>query len=234
MARKQRPTVSKERGDAAASPPESVVEAIIRRIKLNIRNGGYAPGQRLIEAEVQQMAGASRGPVREAFRRLSAEGLLEVFHQKGARIRKLTREEVEGLYDVREVIEGLAAHQAARHHKSPDFRKQLAAIDRQFVQNYDGSAQTYMEYNERFHEFIVRQSNNAYLERLVQNLQIPLVMLRLFSIIDRSFAERAHREHAEIMKHLLRGDSAQAEKAMRKHIRITKETVLLKATLLSS
>jgi DNA-binding GntR family transcriptional regulator len=233
MVRKKRPVPKKGRDEGAAPPAESVVESVIRRIRLNIRNGGYAPGQRLIEADVQQMTGASRGPVREAIRRLSAEGLLEVLHQKGARIRKLTREEVEGLYDVREVIEGLAASGAAKQFRNPDFKKQLETLDRQFVQNYDGSAQTYMEYNERFHEFIVKQSNNAYLERLVQNLQVPIVMLRLFSFIDRPFVERAHREHLEITKYLLRGDSAQAEKAMRKHVRMTKETVLSKAMLLS-
>lgn len=223
------PTRKRNRKDDAT---ESVVENIIRRIQLNIQNAAYAPGQRLIEADIQSMMGASRGPVREAIKRLSAEGLLEVTHQKGARVKQLTREEVEGLYDVREVIEGLAARRAAKNYKNPSFRKQLKALDREFDEQYDGSPQTYMQYNERFHAFIVSQSNNTYVTRLVHNMRIPIVMLRLVSLIDRTFVERAHADHLEITKQLLSGDEDKAEKAMRKHIRATKQTVLAKATFI--
>ncbi|MDF2117033.1 GntR family transcriptional regulator [Roseiarcaceae bacterium H3SJ34-1] len=216
------------------SQTESIVEVIIRRIKHDIRHGGFAPGQRLIEAEVQQITGASRGPVREAMRRLSAEGLLEILHQKGARVRSLTRDEVEHLYDVREVLEGFAAERAALQFEDAKFRKGLVDIEKSFDKEFDGSAQTYMEYNERLHGFIVEQSRNAYLERVVRDLQIPLVMLRLYPIIDRTFIARARREHAIVIEHLLSGDGMRAGKAMRQHIRSTKETVLAKATLLTA
>jgi DNA-binding GntR family transcriptional regulator len=213
---------------------ESIVEVIIRRIKHDIRHGRFAPGQRLIEADVQQITGASRGPVREAMRRLSAEGLLEMQHQKGARIRTLTRDEVEHLYDVREVIEGFAAERAALQFENAAFRKKLTDIEKSFDKNFDGSAQTYMDYNESFHRFIVEQSKNAYLERIVHDLQIPLVMLRLYPIIDRAIIMRCRREHAIIAEHLLSGDAARAGKAMRQHIRSMKQTVLAKATLLTT
>jgi len=202
-------------GELHRTADGSLVEKIIARIKLNIRNGGYAPGQRLIEAEVQQMTGASRGPVREAMRRLAADGILEILHQKGARIRKLTHTEIEQLYDVREVVEGLAARQAATQSDNPAFRKGLADLEKQFIRQYDGSPQTYMDYNERFHQFIVANSNNAHLKRLIDGLQISVAMLRLFSVIDREFVARAHRGHVEIAKYLLRGDGAKAEQAMR-------------------
>jgi len=218
---------------ARAAPAESRVETIIRHIKLNIRNGGYAPGQRLIEADVQRLTGASRGPVREAMRRLGAEGLLEIHHQKGARVRRLTRSEVENLYDVREVIEGLAAHRAATHAKDPSFRNGLTALEKSFAKDFDGSPRSYMAYNERFHEFIVRRSGNAQLERLVAELQVPVFMLRLYSIIDHGVIEQAHAEHVEIVRYLLRGDGERAERAMRKHIRSTKLRVLRKAALLT-
>src|SRR5262245_60220482 len=129
---------------ARALPAESRVETIIRHIKLNIRNGGYAAGQRLIEADVQRLTGASRGPVREAMRRLGAEGLVEIHHQKGARVRRLTRTEVENLYDVRAVIEGLAAQRAATHYKDPQFRNGLRALEKSFAKDFDGSPQSYM------------------------------------------------------------------------------------------
>ena len=230
---RQRTSAGKLRSDGELHPTAdgSLVEKIIARIKLNIRNGGYAPGQRLIEADVQQMTGASRGPVREAMRRLAADGILEILHQKGARIRKLTHTEIEQLYDVREVVEGLAARQAAAQFNNPAFRKGLADLEKHFVRQYDGSPQTYMDYNERFHQFVVANSNNAHLKRLIDGLQISVAMLRLFSVIDRDFVARAHRGHLEVAKYLLRGDAAKAEQAMRKHVRATKATVLAKAQL---
>ena len=226
--------VSETKPNVAKRPASvSVVETIIGRIKLDIRTGGYAPGQRLIEADVQRMTGASRGPVREAMRRLGAEGLLEIHHNKGARIRQLTRKEVENLYDVREVIEGLAAHRAAERADDPKFRKEIDRLETKFAQSFDGSAQSYMDYNARFHELIVKSADNAQLVRMVTELQIPIVMLRLYPIINRDFIARAHREHGEVIKYLLKGKGALAERTMRSHIRSTKSTVLKKATLLN-
>jgi len=221
-------------GRSTKQPSESVVEKIIRRIKLNILNGGYAAGQRLIEADVQRMTGASRGPVREAMKRLAAEGLLEIFHQKGARVRHLTREEIENLYDVRELMEGLAARKAAAYARDPQFRKQLSEVERSFSENYDGSPTSYMKYNERFHHLIVGRSGNSQLVMLVGSLQIPVVMLRLYTIIDRKFVEAAHHQHLDIVKALLSGDGGKAERAMRRHIRSSKASVLERAKLLEA
>jgi DNA-binding GntR family transcriptional regulator len=219
--RKNRPGPSQ-----ANAPAKSVVESIIRRIKTDVQNGNYAPGQRLIEADLQRDTGASRGPIREAMRRLAAEGLLEIQHLKGARVRRLTRREIENLYDVREVLEGLAASRAAARSDNPAFHAGIAKLEERFKKNFDGSPQVYMEYNEAFHGLVVQHSGNEDLVRLVSELHVPIFMLRLYRIIDRAFIKRAHDEHVEIIKHLLQGDAARAEKAMRKHIRSTKATVL--------
>jgi DNA-binding GntR family transcriptional regulator len=210
-----------------ANPPaKSVVESIIRRVKKDVQNGNYAPGQRLIEADLRHVTGASRGPIREAMRRLAAEGLVDIQHQKGARVRRLARREIENLYDVREILEGFAASRAAARSDNPAFRAGITKLEERFKKEFDGSPQTYMDYNGAFHAFIVQHSENADLVRLVSELHVPIFMLRLYHIIDRAFIRRAHDEHVEIVKHLLRGDGARAERAMRKHIRSTKATVL--------
>lgn len=202
------------------------MESIIRRIKQDVQSGNYAPGQRLIEADLQRATGASRGPIREAMRRLAAEGLVEIQHQKGARVRRLTRREIENLYDVREILEGYAASCAAAKSDDPTFRAGLTKLERQFKKDFDGSPRTYMDYNERFHAFIVGQSGNVDLVRLISELHVPIFMLRLYHIIDHSFIRRAHAEHSEITRHLLLGDAPRAGRSMRKHIRSTKATVL--------
>jgi DNA-binding GntR family transcriptional regulator len=210
---------------------KSVVESVIRQIRQGVQSGNYAPGQRLIEADLQRSIGASRGPIREAMRRLAAEGLLEIEHQKGARVRQLTRVEIENLYDVREVLEGYAASRAAANSGDPVFRKVITELEARFTKDFDGSPKSYMDYNRRFHAAIVGHSSNADLVRLVSELHVPIFMLRLYHIIDLPFIKRAHHEHGEIAGHVLRGDSRRAEQAMRDHIRSTKATVLDRTAL---
>jgi hypothetical protein len=69
------------------------------------------------------------------------------------------------------------------------------------------------------------------LVRLISELHVPIFMLRLYHVIDLSFIKRAHAEHSEIAEYLLRADGRRAERAMRKHIRSTKATVLDRTAL---
>src|SRR5262245_45965230 len=87
------------------APPTSAVERVIAHVRSGIRDGRFAPGQRLIENDLQASLGVSRGPIREAVRRLAAENLIDVELHKGARVRRLTPDEIKAIYEVREVLE---------------------------------------------------------------------------------------------------------------------------------
>jgi DNA-binding GntR family transcriptional regulator len=63
--------------DAEGGPRGGTLERLFAHLKEGILSGRYAPGQRLIEADLTSELGCSRGPLREAFRRLTAEGLVE-------------------------------------------------------------------------------------------------------------------------------------------------------------
>src|ERR1700756_4363238 len=75
----------------------SVVETVVDILRNEIRSRNLAPGQRLIEKEISDSVGASRASVREAMGRLEAEGLVEIEHQKGARVRRLSGQEAENI-----------------------------------------------------------------------------------------------------------------------------------------
>ena len=80
-----------------------------------LRRGVFAPGDRLREEDVGQMLGLSRTPVREALRRLEAEGIIEHKPRQGAVIRTLDHSEMVELYEMRGVLERTAAQMAAQH-----------------------------------------------------------------------------------------------------------------------
>jgi DNA-binding GntR family transcriptional regulator len=226
MARSHKRKLFRRKFDGGSA---SIADGIIEYIKEGVRTGRFAPGQRLIEAELQIAVGSSRGPVREAIRRLTAEGLIETPHYKGARVRRLSKNEVEDLYRVREVVEGLAARLAAKNISKDTSRKALIKLETDFKKTFDGTSQGYMKYNQDFHRLIVAISESEQLRRLLNQLQIPVVMVRLHTIIDRALINRSLRQHQKIVKALLACDPVQAERAMREHVRLTGADVLLSA-----
>jgi len=80
------------------------VDEALALLRSDIQQGRFAPGQRLIEIDVMQHLGISRGRVREVFKRLESEGLVQIDKNRGASVRKASREEVENIFEVLEEI----------------------------------------------------------------------------------------------------------------------------------
>jgi DNA-binding GntR family transcriptional regulator len=225
MAKKTTP-LRRKRSRKALPDGNSAVDSIIEHVKDGIRQGRYAPGQRLIEGDLQEVVGTSRGPIREAMRRLAAESLVELEHHKGARVRRLSAQEIVAVYQVREALEGYACRLAASHIDEADHRARLQAIEAEFDRSFNGSPNSYLRYNERFHRLIVGMSGNAHLIRLVEQLQLRAFILLVHVIVDTVSAKRARAEHRPIVKALMAKDADKAERAMRAHVRNTCRFVL--------
>lgn len=206
---------------AKAAEEGSTVEAIADRLRDAISTGVFNAGQRLVEADITREFGVSRGPLREAFRRLAAEGLVDLQHHRGARVRRLSRKEVLALYEVREALEGLAARLAAR-----TVRKAKADADRlsdlsiaMSLALDHGALSRYVELNQQFHDELVELSDNATLGGLVRQLQVPLFRLQFRSLVDTASLRLGQADHEAITAAVARGDEDAAEAAMKLHIR---------------
>lgn len=90
----------------------TVVDCAIHALREAIRTGKLEPGQRLIVADISRMLNVSGGPVREAIRRLTGEGLVQIVPHRGASVRKVSSSEIKELFELREAVEGLAARLA--------------------------------------------------------------------------------------------------------------------------
>lgn len=211
----------------ATKADASAVERVITHIRDGIRDGSLVPGQRLVEADLQSALRVSRGPIREAIRRLAAERVVEVERYKGARVRRITAAEIKAIYEIREVLEGLAARLAAQNYEAGDTR--LRTLQQRFDQSFDGTARSYLRYNARFHEIIVEMSGNAELRQLVENLQVPSFILLVHVLVDARSIARARAEHRPIVAAIRRKDAAAAERAMKSHIRNTLRFVMREA-----
>lgn len=200
----------------------TVVEYALDALRTGIKEGRYTPGQRLIEVDLTRELNVSRGPVREAMHRLAGEGLVVIEPHRGVVVRLLTRKDVAGLYEVREVIEGLAARLAAKHIDQADNAKRLRAAIKQMRDVFDsGDAAKYMESNERLHGLIFELSGNDTLIKMLQQLRLPVFRLQ-FSRMMRSSGEAKNdsvEDHEKVVQAILAGNPQKAERAMRKHVR---------------
>jgi DNA-binding GntR family transcriptional regulator len=208
-------------GSLQADSRVSVVETVVDAIRNEIKSGRLAPGQRLIEVDIRSALGASRPSIREAMGRLEAEGLVEIEHQRGARVRRLTPVEIENIYQVREALEGVAARLASQNIGKSNYKNRLRALEQEFDAKKDGTPSTYLQYNEQFHRLIVEMSGNSRLIRMVEQLQHAAFLVLIQVVSTRQAADQARADHRPIVTAILKGDGAKAERAMRAHIRRT-------------
>jgi DNA-binding GntR family transcriptional regulator len=208
--------------DASAQKPApaTAVDKAVAGIRAKIKDGIYVPGQRLIEADLTRALGVSRGPLREAMWRLAGEGLVKIEPNRGVVVRKLTRREVRDIYDIREMLEGLAARLAAEYIDEPPNRSLLRAA-RTSAANAakQGDPYAYLPANEALHDAIVRISGNTELATLLSQLRLPVFRLQFRRLLTSAGMVQSNAEHEEVTAAILKGDPQAAERAMRKHVR---------------
>jgi DNA-binding GntR family transcriptional regulator len=220
-------------GSAAAArrTATTAVDSVIEAITEGVKDGRYAPGQRLVEADLTRELGVSRGPLREALGRLAAEGILVNEPYRGAVVRKLTRADIVDLFQIREVLEGEAARLAALSVDEGYHRRRVTAslktLER-FKRRPDTFA--YMDENTRFHDLVVELGGNKLLARLIGQLQVHAFRLLLRRLVAESDAVGdSIREHEAVARAILAGDGRAAEREMRKHVRRSGQMVLRNA-----
>lgn len=197
---------------------ETVVEQTIAAMRAAIRDGRYAQGQRLVVADVTRELGVSAGPVREAIRRLTGEGLIEIVPHKGASVRSLRSKDLREISQVREVIEGLAARLAAEQVAIGDNRQDL----RSSLEEMRGIVRdrgNFIRHNQSFHELIYRIGGNERVRETAVQLTLPIYQLRVHNLMEADYTRISAAEHELIAEAILDGDGAQAERMMRNHIR---------------
>jgi DNA-binding GntR family transcriptional regulator len=194
----------------------SAVDHVMAAVKSGISQARYVPGQRLVEPDMMRDFEVSRGTVREALRRLAAEGFVQIELYRGASIRKMSRGEFVELNEIRALLEGYAASLAAQRMTKAE-RKKLSELEQQWdrgTQNF-----TYAQYNEKFHALIVEASRHKQLPNFVQQAQLAIFRLQFHRILQTPVATRRSRlEHRRIVKAILKRDAHAAEGAMRQHI----------------
>jgi DNA-binding GntR family transcriptional regulator len=183
-----------------------------------IRRGRFAPGQRLVEADIVDQVGASRGKVREALQRLEAEGLVAIEAFRGASVRRIGPDEVRQIYRTRMALEGLAAAEFAAA-DAPKLKERLRVLQDQMDRwREHGGHERFAELNGQWHRLIVEGSGNAYLGDFLSRLTVPIYRLFFSSFYTEQRVDDANADHKKITAAIVAGDAEEAEAQMRRHI----------------
>jgi GntR family transcriptional regulator of gluconate operon len=209
-----------EPGGATLKPlnaPRSLTEDAADRIREQILSGGFRQGEHLVEARIAEQLNVSRGPVREAFKLLRAEGLLEEEPRRGTFVVSLSPGDVREIYGLRAAIEGRAARLLATD-PAPAAVAELRAL----LERIDGAikAGDYAEVFRRdleFHDGLCRLSGNARLhEVFVRYVPMLRALLRLDERVVDSLDDIAMQHHP-LLEAIAAGDAEAAARHAEEH-----------------
>lgn len=199
-------------GDAAERAYQAVLALIV--------NGTAEDGTWLRETALAEQIGVSRTPVRQALNRLAAEGTVELYPRRGARVVAFSAEEMDSVIDLRARFEPLAAKLAVERSTADD----VARLEELAVQMEDLAArgnpdpQRMMSLNNDFHAVFIQGSGNRHLTMAIQTISRPVLVVRTFRAYSEAALGRSMGHHAELVEAARVRDGEWAEAAMRAHI----------------
>jgi DNA-binding GntR family transcriptional regulator len=220
---------ARERVRAVLPAHGATVAFIVERLRDDILAGRLPPGSRLVECDLTARFAVSRGPVREALRRLAAEGLIEHWPHRGAVVRRLTGREIRELFAIRIEMEALAARLAAGTDASDRRTRFVAAIEPIYA-DAPRNACEYLKENAAFHDAVMAFADNLALRDLAARLQLPLIMAQVGHVLTPAVLEASVREHRAIAKAILARDPEAASARMRAHLERAAAVALARRT----
>ncbi len=203
--------------------PSNLTTMAYNSIKQYIVDGRLDEDSRLTEDFLAGQLGISKSPIREALNRLEAEGLIQIEPRKGAYLRRLTIEEINDLYDLREALE---VHVVRTAKMTPALLNDLRqSLRRQRALLKANDKAHYIQEDASFHAMLAQSTKNKYLCAVLENIQNQIWLSRRRSY-DLS-SSMAPDYHEAILKALEDSDSERAQQAMRAHIRNVRERLAM-------
>jgi DNA-binding GntR family transcriptional regulator len=209
-------------GGAFGASRTSLVSQLVDGLRDMIFTGRLSPGTRLLQEQLAAELGVSRTPLREAIRILVADGLLVPVPGSGngtVKVVELTADDVVQLYQVREVIDGLAARLCAERELPPAVQARLkASLDRLSGSCEPFDLTEYVTAHADFHVAILRDCGNARLSHMEPLVRLSAQMLFRRFVGRGNEMKRSIAAHRDILAAILDSDAPRAEKLARDHI----------------
>jgi len=195
-----------------------------KHIKNAIIVGQYKPGSRLTEKALAEELQVSRTPIREAIKQLEVDGLITPYKKRGYVVKSFSIEDIRQIYNVRALLEGYAAREAAIMRTAEDlkrldtknnaYRQAIKSVDREDIE----TIQYIQQINQQFHSEILLAARNNHLKSLIERVVVVPIIFRSFYWYDENQLLRSLQVHETILQAILNRESDRARAAMEEHI----------------
>ena len=218
---------SAEASDAqSAAQSATATERVVLAVMQGIRSGTLVPGQHLLEPELSQRFGLSRGSLREAMKHLAAAGIVTLSRYRGAYISSLNLKSVLDLLDTLEPLARLAARLAATHCRTQADRDEMqAALDKLQQARQRQNRTEYLEMRRNFYDAMLKLGGNEELARVMPLARTDLFRAQLETMQSSDQRERHVAGYSCIAAAIVAADPDAAEAATAEHFDQTRRTI---------
>jgi GntR family transcriptional regulator of vanillate catabolism len=200
-------------------------QMIVRRLRDGVLDGLYPGGARMNEVDLAEALGVSRTPVRAALSILATEGLLKYTPNSGFVVQTFTSKDIEGIYELRSTLSGLAVRLAAEKGLSTEQLERLQLIVAQstdLIEAHDWSSdhpKRWEQLAQEFHQVLYEAADNPHLvAALDRTREIPVIKEIRFRWLSPEYMLRSHNDHIAILDAVRRGQQVRAEALTRELI----------------
>jgi DNA-binding GntR family transcriptional regulator len=186
-------------------------------LKDAILSGKFAPGDHLVELEIARSLGLSRSPVREAFRRLEQEGYLKV-NRAGVVVQQISPKDIQGIYFVRQHLEGIASALAAEHATAEEITELRQSLKTMELALKEKNEKKIIRSANEFHALLYSLSNNPYLIDLLNTTYEKIRHFRTVNIILYHRGREALAEHRAVVEAIAQHAPNKADRVAQDHV----------------
>ena len=203
----------------------SLRSRVYTRIQDDILNGVYEAGDNLIETKISEDLGVSRTPVREAIRQLELEGLVQAIPNRGATVNGISEKDIDDIYEIRTMIEGLAARWAAENATPEEMAELEETIELETFYTERKDIDNLLSLDSRLHRIIFAASKSNPLIYMLGHFHNYVKKARNMSLAVPGRPVEALKEHRAIVDAIKAGDGKLAGKYAVEHIRNARQNI---------
>ena len=197
----------------------SLRSKVFNQLQNDILNGLYQPGESLIETKLSEELGVSRTPIREALRQLELEGLVQSIPNKGAIVKGISPQDIEDIYTIRMLIEGLAARWATEKITEVELGELKEAIELEEFYTLKNDLSHLLQFDSRFHDIIFKACKSKPLMHTLSTFHHYVQKARNISLSSPGRARLVLEEHKAIFQAIIEHDAEKAARLTTEHVR---------------
>ena len=191
---------------------------VFQKLREDILSGKYREHEELKEVAIGEELGVSRTPVREAFRQLELEGLIQIVPNRGAYVTGITAKDVKDIYMIRSLLEGLCARLATEKITNEQLEEMEENIYLADFHASKGHMDQMAELDNRFHDILYEACDSKMLEHTLRDYHQYVLRVRQKTLSTNTRGRASNDEHRQIMEAIKEKDADRAEQLANGHI----------------